>query len=175
VNVLTHTISDVSQRLTTASEALDARYLRWALPQMAQGIHGGICANAALCMLLLGISSSMMRAKLLLQAGARTAQDSSAGQGASCSTVNSYAPAAGVKAQVINVRRLAMANDGLHVLKRGILEHLQEPAPHLTLRIACDRAQKHQGHGEQTTPLPQWRRPELPGTSSCHYCSTIPR
>ena len=55
VNVLTHTISDVSHRLTTASEALDARYLHIDMERISSLI------GAILCMLLLDIGSRCMQ------------------------------------------------------------------------------------------------------------------
>lgn len=102
VKVLTHTISDVSHRLMTASVALVARYLH---------VHRVTKASVA--------HSASRRERR----GAQVLKVSSCCQQPATCTVD--APADGVEAQVVHVRRLAMADDDLHLLKGRVLEHLR--------------------------------------------------
>jgi hypothetical protein len=60
VNVLTHTMSDVSHRLTTASEALEAKYLH--IKTMASEVRA--FQSAALRTLLLNINCKPMHANM---------------------------------------------------------------------------------------------------------------
>jgi hypothetical protein len=130
VNVLTHTISDVSHRLTTASEALDARYLH----MDTDASKHLIVLRCAWCCLTLAASDCSKKQQTWCAApGIGNLQGK--GRVMQCCTAGS-APAAGVKAQVVDMRRLAMTDHGLKVLERRVLEHLCVPALHQTLRTA---------------------------------------
>lgn len=142
VNVLTHTMSEVSHRLTTASEALDARYLCTKDKVVGGQAHPVGCTLHA-------AARHQQQANACQQAAIEGCSLRECGQAVQSKEMQrstaKLVPAAWVKAQVVHVRRLAVTNHSLKVLERRILEHLHVLACSVTLHTApsiCIR--KHQ-------------------------------
>lgn len=130
VNVLTHTMSEVSHRLTTASEALDAKYL-----YTKDNVVGGQAYPVGCT--LLAAARHQQQSNACQQAAIESCSLRECNQAVQSKVMQrstaKLVPAAWVKAQVVDMRRLAMTNHGLKVLERRILEHLRVLACSVTL------------------------------------------